>query len=309
MSVTYSIVVPAYNEESVLPETYLRLTTVLEMLDAPYELVFVNDGSTDGTLTLLEEMHRNDPRIKVVDFSRNFGHQVAITAGMDYARGDAVIVIDADLQDPPEVILDFVDKWKEGYEIVYGVREKREGETLFKKATASIFYRFLAKMTDIKIPLDAGDFRLMDRKVVDVFKNGIKEKNRFVRGLASWVGFRQTGVPYTRVARVAGKTKYPFRKMLKFSLDAVVSFSNVPLRMATYIGFGVAALSFLYMIYVVLLKVLSNVPVQGWSSLIAVVLFLGGVQLIFLGIIGEYLARINEDVKQRPLYIVKNIIE
>jgi len=309
MPVTYSIVVPAYNEESVLPETYLRLTSVLERLDGPYELIFVNDGSQDGTLALLEDMHRKDPRVKVMDFSRNFGHQVAITAGMDYASGDAVVVIDADLQDPPEVILQFVEKWKEGHQIVYGVREKREGESLFKKTTASIFYRFLDKLTDINIPVDAGDFRLLDRKVVDVFKNGIREKNRFIRGLTSWVGFRQTGVLYARMPRVAGQTKYPFRKMLKFSVDAVVSFSNLPLKIATYIGFMVAGLSFLYMLYVIFLKFLSERPVQGWSSLIAVVLFLGGVQLIFLGIIGEYLARISDNVKQRPLYIIKRVLE
>jgi glycosyltransferase involved in cell wall biosynthesis len=309
MPVQYSIVVPAFNEESVLPETYLRLTSVMDSLEEPYEMIFVNDGSTDMTLSILRDLNRKDPRVKILDFSRNFGHQAAITAGMEHARGEAVIVMDADLQDPPELIPAFIEKWREGYEVVYGVREERDGESLFKKASAALFYRFMRVMTDIQIPVDAGDFRLLDRSVVEVFRHSIKERNRFIRGLTSWVGFRQTGVPYPRGARVAGQTKYPFKKMLRFSTDALISFSDVPLRMASYLGFAVAGLSFFYLFYVVLLKFVSDRPVAGWSSLIAVVLFLGGVQLIFLGVIGGYISRINDEVKQRPLYIVKRIIE
>lgn len=303
----YSVIIPVFNEEKVLPETYSRLTAIMGKLDEDYELIFINDGSSDKSIDILLGLNGRDPHVKVLEFSRNFGHQIAITAGMDHAKGKAVIVIDADLQDPPELIPEFIRKWKEGYEVVYAIREKREGETAFKKTTANIFYRVFNKLSGLAIPVDTGDFRLMDQKVTEIFRTSIREKNRFVRGLVSWVGFRQTGIYYTRAARFAGRTKYPLKKMLKFSVDAIVSFSNLPLRFATYMGFLTAALSFIYLIYVFFIKLFTNGSVQGWSSLIAAVLFLGGVQLIFLGILGEYIARINDEVKERPLYILKKI--
>jgi len=304
----YSIVVPVFNEEEVLNEFYKRLTIAMDKLKEKYEIIFVNDGSTDNSLEIMKKLHSNDKRIKIISFSRNFGHQMAITAGIDYASGEAVVTIDADLQDPPEMIPELIKKWKEGYDVVYGVRKKREGESFFKKATASIFYRLLNRVTDINIPLDAGDFRLMDRKVVNNLKQ-IREKNRYIRGLTSWIGFKQIGVLYKREKRFAGYTKYPLRKMLKFAFNAIFSFTNFPLKIATYFGFLVAGLSFLYLIYVLILKIFMNATIQGWASLIVAVLFLGGVQLICIGIIGEYIGRIGEEVKKRPLYIIEEIID
>ena len=304
----YSIVVPVFNEEEVLNEFYKRLTIAMDKLKEKYEIIFVNDGSIDNSLEIMKKLHSNDKRIKIISFSRNFGHQMAITAGIDYASGEAVVTIDADLQDPPEMIPELIKKWKEGYDVVYGVRKKREGESFFKKATASIFYRLLNRVTDINIPLDAGDFRLMDRKVVNNLKQ-IREKNRYIRGLTSWIGFKQIGVLYKREKRFAGYTKYPLRKMLKFAFNAIFSFTNFPLKIATYFGFLVAGLSFLYLIYVLILKIFMNATIQGWASLIVAVLFLGGVQLICIGIIGEYIGRIGEEVKKRPLYIIEEIID
>ncbi|MDA8173482.1 MAG: glycosyltransferase family 2 protein [Nitrospiraceae bacterium] len=303
-----SIVVPVFNEEESISEFYTRLAAVMEKIGRDYEIIFVNDGSADGTLAALEAFRQKDKRVRVVDFSRNFGHQIAITAGMDFARGQAIVILDSDLQDPPEVIAEFVAKWDEGYEVVYGIRRKREGETTFKKLTATVFYRMLSGMSDINIPVDAGDFRLMDRKVV-LALGEVRERNRYVRGLTSWVGFRQTGVPYLRDKRYAGSTKYPLAKMIKFALDAFVSFSNTPLRLAMYFGFASAALSFTYLVYILLLKIFSGRLVQGWGSLIAAVLFLGGIQLISLGIIGEYVGRINDEIKKRPLYILRRFLE
>jgi len=303
----YSIVAPVYNEEETIREFYKRLISVMDSIKESYEIIFVNDGSKDRSLEIMKEFHSQDKRVKIIDFSRNFGHQIAITAGMDYALGNTVVIIDADLQDPPEVIPRFIEKWKEGFEVVYGIRESREGEGVFKKLTAKIFYRILQRIIDIKIPLDAGDFRLIDRKVVDSLKE-IRERSRFVRGLTSWVGFKQGGILYKREKRFAGHTKYSLKKMLKLAVDAAFSFSNFPLRIAGYFGFLIAGLSFLYLIYVIILKLFTNILISGWTSLIVAVLFLGGVQLICLGIIGEYIGRIGEEVKHRPLYIIKEVI-
>ncbi|MCS7243034.1 MAG: glycosyltransferase family 2 protein [Candidatus Caldatribacterium sp.] len=306
--VRLSVVVPVFNEEEVLPETYRRLTEVMEGLALPYEIVFVDDGSKDQSPRLLDELARRDPRVRVIHFSRNFGHQAAITAGLDYARGEAVVVIDADLQDPPEVIPEMVAKWQEGYEVVYGQRVRREGETLFKRLTASFFYRLLRFMTDIDIPLDTGDFRLMDRKVVEVMKL-LREKNRFIRGLVAWVGFRQIALPYVRHRRLAGTTKYPLRKMLRLAWDGITAFSNKPLKVAAYLGLALSLFSFLYLVAIVVAKLLGKSTVPGWASLAVMNLFFSGIILIILGIMGEYLGRMYEEAKNRPLYIVDRIVE
>ncbi|HET9224160.1 MAG TPA: glycosyltransferase family 2 protein [Roseiflexaceae bacterium] len=301
---TYSVVAPVYNEEALVAEFCERTIAALEPLGEPFEIVLVNDGSRDGSPEIIRQLHDQDPRIKVVNFSRNFGHQVAITAGMDYAKGQAVTVIDSDLQDPPEVIPRMIDEWKRGYQVVYGVRGEREGETAFKLATASLFYRLIRKITNVDIPLDAGDFRLMDRRVVEAL-NSMREQKRFMRGLSVWVGFKQTGVTYRRDARKAGETKYPLRKMIRFALDGITAFSYLPLQLATYLGFTVATLSLLGLIAVIILRLTgSGDAFYGQASTLVSVLFLGGIQLIFLGIIGEYLGRIYDEVKRRPLYIV-----
>jgi dolichol-phosphate mannosyltransferase len=274
----------------------------------PWELVLVNDGSRDRTPDLMRELHAGDARVKVVDFARNFGHQIAVTAGLDHARGDAVIIIDADLQDPPQVILDMTGKGKEGYEVVYAVRTHRKGESWFKEFTAKAFYRLIYRITDVNIPLDTGDFRLMDRKVVNAMKH-MRERHRFIRGMTSWVGFRQTGVNYVREERFAGETHYPFRKMFKFALDAITGFSYLPLQMATYLGFAIAALSAVAALAVIIARLfIGAAPFQGQATTLVFVLFIGGVQLITLGIIGEYLGRIYDEVKGRPLYIVRETI-
>lgn len=304
----YSIVIPVLNEEKVLNELYQRLTKVMTDIGESYEIIFINDGSTDNSLKIMKQLQTHDKRIKIIDFSRNFGHQIAITAGIDFTSGDAVITIDADLQDPPEVIPNLIKKWKEGYEVIYGIREKRKGENFFKKITALIFYRLINKMTMINMPPDSGDFRLIDKKVVNNLKN-IRENNRYVRGLTYWIGFKQIGVPYERDKRFAGKSKYPIKKLFKLAYDAIFSFSNFPLKIATYFGFIVSFLSFLYLIYALIIKLFTNSVIHGWTSLMISILFLGGVQLICLGIIGEYIARINDEVKKRPLYIIKEIID
>ncbi len=302
-----SIVAPAYNEEEVLPEFYRRVREVMDAIGEPWELILVNDGSRDNTLAIMRELHEKDPRVKIVSFSRNFGHQLAITAGLDYASGDAVIIIDADLQDPPEVIADLIAKWREGYDVVYAVRKERKGESWFKEWTAKFFYRLIYRITDVDIPKDTGDFRLMDRKVVEALRT-MRERNRFMRGLSVWVGFKQTGVYYVREPRFAGETKYPLRKMLKFALDAITSFSYVPLQLATYTGFAVAGLSLVAVLVAVYLRLTTGRALLGQATTLVAVLFLGGIQLIFLGIIGEYLGRIYDEVKARPLYIVAETI-
>jgi len=300
-----SVVVPCMNEELVIAETARRLIAVFESVELRFELVFVDDGSKDKTPSVLRELQAADPRIRVVRLSRNFGHQIAITAGLEHASGDAVAVIDADLQDPPEVLLEFVDKWLEGFDVVYGVRTIRDGETAFKRGTAKVFYRIIGKLSDTEIPLDTGDFRLMDRKVVDALLS-MPERDRFVRGMVSWLGFSQVGVPYRRCARFAGETKYPLLKMLKFATDGIVSFSILPLRVATWLGFLASGISLLG-IGVVLLERYFHVLglVRGWSSTVIAVLFIGGVQLVCMGIIGEYVGRIYGESKRRPLYIVR----
>jgi len=304
-NVRYTIIIPVYNEEAVVHETYRRLTQVMESTGEPYELLFVNDGSRDRTAEIIDGLAESDHCVKLLDFSRNFGHQIAITAGMDYARGDAIVIIDADLQDPPELIPLMIDKWKEGYEVVYAKRSKRKGETLFKKWTASLFYRTLRALTEVNIPLDTGDFRLIDRKVCDAMR-GIREKNRFVRGLVSWVGFRSTAIEYVREERFAGETKYPLKKMLRFSMDGITSFSHKPLKLATYLGFVISSASFIYLVVSLIQRLFTAGAVAGWVPLIACLLLLDGVILIVLGILGEYVGRIYDETKNRPLYILRN---
>lgn len=299
-----TIIAPIYNELENLPTLYDRVRNVMDQSDYEWELVLVDDGSSDGSTEVIKELAVKDQRIKPVIFARNFGHQIAVTAGMDYSRGDAIVIIDADLQDPPEVILDLIKKWQEGYEVVYAVRSEREGETFFKKFTASVFYRLIFKITDIKIPLDTGDFRLMDRKVVEVM-NSMREHHRFLRGMSSWVGYKQIGVPYHRAARLAGVTKYPLKKMMKLALNAITGFSYVPLQIATYIGFISACISLVAIPVVILMRLFGAQQFTGQATTLISVLFLGGVQLISLGILGEYIGRIYDEVKGRPLYIVR----
>jgi dolichol-phosphate mannosyltransferase len=299
----FSVVAPVFNEEQLLPEFYRRVVATMEPLGEPFELVLVNDGCRDRSPQIMRDLHEQDPRVKVLNFSRNFGHQVAITAGTDYARGQAVVVIDSDLQDPPEVIPDLIEQWREGYQVVYAIRSERVGETWFKKLTASMFYRMIARITSIEIPVDTGDFRLMDRRVVDSLKR-VREQHRFMRGLSVWVGFKQVGVPYKRDARKAGETKYPLRKMMRFAFDGITSFSYLPLQFATYLGFSIAGLSVLFIVLAMILRLSGMEALKGQATTLVSVLFMGGVQLIFLGIIGEYLGRIYNEVKQRPLYIV-----
>jgi dolichol-phosphate mannosyltransferase len=270
----------------------------------PWELILVDDGSTDGSTDKIRELAKNDKRVRPVIFARNFGHQVAITAGWDYARGDAIVIIDADLQDPPEVILQLAEKWREGYEVVYAVRSEREGESWFKKLTAAVFYRLIHWITDVKIPVDTGDFRLMDRKVVDVLKQ-MKERHRFPRGMSAWVGFKQVGVEYKRAARAAGVTKYPFKKMFKLALNAITGFSYFPLQVATYFGFVSAGVAIIAIPIVAILRMTGSHFFEGQTTTLVSVLFLGGVQLISLGILGEYIGRLYDEAKGRPLYIVR----
>jgi dolichol-phosphate mannosyltransferase len=307
VSVKYSIIIPVYNESEVIRETYNRLLTVMNQTKQSYELIFVNDGSTDTTAAIIREFIAKDKNVKLIDLSRNFGHQIAISAGMDSASGDAIVIIDADLQDPPEVILQMIEKWKEGYEVVYGKRIKRKGESFFKNITAKLYYRLLKQMTSVDIPVDTGDFRLIDKKVREVFLT-LTEKNRYVRGLISWAGFKQTAVEYVRDERFAGTTKYPLKKMIKFALDGITSFSNKPLKLAIYTGMALSALSFIYLLVVVIQKLFTYTTIIGWASIIAVNLFFNGIILMFLGIIGEYIGRIYEEAKNRPLYVIREKI-
>ncbi len=305
MKITYSIIAPIYNEIENLPELYRRVRDVMVSSRKTWELILVDDGSTDGSTEKIRELAKDDKHVRPVIFARNFGHQPAITAGWDYARGEAVVIIDADLQDPPEVILELAKKWQEGYEVVYAVRAEREGETWFKKTTAALFYRLIRWITDVNIPVDAGDFRLMDRKVVDVLKQ-MKERHRFPRGMSAWVGFRQIGVEYKRAARTAGVTKYPFRKMLKLAANAITGFSYFPLQVATFFGFLSAGISILAIPVVAILRLAGSHFFEGQTTTLISVLFLGGVQLISLGILGEYVGRLYDEAKGRPLYIVRD---
>lgn len=299
----YSIVIPVFNEEHSLPELKIRITELLSKLDGPGEVILVDDGSRDRSYELMMKIQSQDPRFKLIRLSRNFGHQIAVTAGMDYAAGDATIVMDADLQDPPSVVLEMAKKWQEGFEVVYAVRQAREGETFFKKISALLFYRVLRKMTDLDMPADVGDFRLVDRKALEAFKE-LRESNRYVRGMFSWIGFKQTGVLYKRHQRFAGETHYPFRKMLKLAKDAIVSFSYAPLRLTLNLGFFISGCSIVYGLVAIYLKVTGQFTVTGWPSLAALVSFLGGAQLVVIGILGEYIGRIHEEVKGRPLYFI-----
>ncbi|HEX4065146.1 MAG TPA: glycosyltransferase family 2 protein [Acidobacteriaceae bacterium] len=301
-----SAVVPCYNEQDVAQEFHRRLTQVLSSLDVSWEIVFINDGSKDATLPVLLTLQVDDPHVVVVDLARNFGHQLAVTAGIEAARGSAIVIIDADLQDPPEVIAEMVRLWREDYQVVYGVRTSREGETGFKLWTAKAFYRLINVLSDVKIPLDSGDFRLIDRRVADVVLK-MRERHRLLRAMYSWVGFRQTGVPYEREARFAGTTKYPFRKMLTLALDGIISFSTVPLRMLTIAGIATAFLAFFGAVYALVVRLFTHHWVTGWATLFIAVTFFSGLQLISLGVMGEYLGRIYNEVKQRPLYVIHSI--
>ena len=303
-SPTLSIIAPIYNEYENLPELYRRVKEVMENAGETWELVLVDDGSTDGSTERIRELARQDRRVRPVIFARNFGHQLAVTAGLDYSRGDAVVIIDADLQDPPELIPEMLAKWRDGYEVVYAVREAREGETWFKKVTAAAFYRLINRITSVNIPVDTGDFRLLDRKVVNVL-NRMRERHRFLRGMSVWVGFRQTGVTYKRAPRFAGETKYPLRKMLKFASDAITGFSYLPLQLATYLGFVSAGLSIIAIPIVIAMRMAGSQAFYGQATTLIAVLFLGGVQLISLGILGEYVGRLYDEAKGRPLYIVR----
>jgi glycosyltransferase involved in cell wall biosynthesis len=300
-----SIIVPCYNEESVLRATHERLGKVCDdMPGLDYELIFVNDGSADRTQEVLNEIQMRDPHVRVLLLSRNFGHQIAVTAGLEEAVGDAVVIIDADLQDPPEVIPEMVKLWREGNDVVYGIRREREGESRFKLWTAKVFYRLINRLSETKMPLDAGDFRLLDRRVVEVIKT-MRERARFLRGMVSWAGFRQTFVLYDRAPRHAGESKYPFAKMLNFAMDGIISFSLVPLKLAIWTGFLAIWIAVLGIIVAIVDRMLEKDLTRGWASLFVAVLFMGGVQLVSLGIIGEYLGRIYTEVKRRPLYVVQ----
>jgi glycosyltransferase involved in cell wall biosynthesis len=303
----YSIVAPVFNEAETLPHFYERVVAVMQSLNEPFELLLVDDGSTDDSRDVLWMLHARDHRMRVVSFSRNFGHQMAISAGLDHARGRAVIILDSDLQDPPEVIPQLIERWKEGAEVVYAQRATRDGETRFKLLTAALFYQLIGRITAIDIPQDTGDFRLLDRKVVDTLVT-MREQHRFMRGLSAWVGFRQEAVPYHRRERFAGSTKYPLRAMIRFSIDAITSFSHVPLQLATSLGFLLAGNSLAGIVIATILRIVNH-AIVGQASTLILVLLIGGVQLIFLGVIGEYLGRIYDEVRARPLYIVRDVLD
>ena len=300
-----SLIVPCFNEESVVESFYERVTTVLGHVSYGYEIIFVNDGSRDSTLNVLMEISKFDSNVKVIDLSRNFGHQIAVSAGIEHSTGDLIVLIDADLQDPPELIIQFIDKWHEGYDVVYAVRKHRQGESWFKKWTANKFYRVINRLSEVDIPLDTGDFRLMTREVVNQLVS-MKERHRFIRGMVAWVGFKQIGIEYDRDKRFSGETKYNLRKMQKFAYDGITSFSTKPLTFATGFGFFVALIGFLAMIFIIVMKFMfKNNAIQGWSSQVVILLFVSAIQLVILGIIGEYIGRIYDEVRNRPLYVVK----
>ncbi|MCE9600291.1 MAG: glycosyltransferase family 2 protein [Spirochaetia bacterium] len=303
MAALISVIAPVFNEEGNLQMMTDRLIRALKPLKMDYEILFINDGSSDSSLKILESFAQKNRKLKVLSFSRNFGHQTAVAAGLDYCKGDCVVIIDADLQDPPELISDLVEKWKEGFEVVYAQRSMRKGESYLKRLTASVFYRLLQKLANVNIPVDTGDFRLMDRKVVDVIRS-MPERNKFIRGMVSWAGFRQVGVQFERSERHTGETKYTYGKMLRFALTGLTYFSQTPLQLASYLGFAVSAATFVYGLYVAYIAVFTNETVRGWPSIVLIVLFLGGIQLLTLGILGEYMGRISEEIKQRPIYVV-----
>jgi len=301
-----SVVIPIYNEQETIDALVERLSAALDSIGEPWEVVFVDDGSRDRSRAMLRAHHERDARLKCVLLSRNFGHQIAITCGIDFASGDGVIVMDGDLQDPPEVLPDLVKRWREGYEVVYAVRQQRK-ENVLKRAAYRSFYWLLSKVSYLDIPLDSGDFSLMDRRVVDLLK-AMPERNRFVRGLRTWVGFRQTGFEYARSARYAGESKYSFGKLMRLAFDGLVSYSFVPLRMVSNVGMIVSLSALAYMVYLLIARLLGDTTIQGWVSTVVIVLFLGGIQLLSLGIIGEYVGRIFDEVKQRPQYVVGEVL-
>ncbi|HQE91828.1 MAG TPA: glycosyltransferase family 2 protein [Anaerolineae bacterium] len=307
MNPRFSVVAPVYNEEELVEQFYQRVHDVMEGGGESWELVLVDDGCRDKSPQLMDAIHAQDPEhVVIIHFARNFGHQIAITAGMDHARGDAVVVLDSDLQDPPEVIPALIAKWREGYEVVYGVRTEREGETWFKLFTARLFYRIIQALTDVVIPMEAGDFRLLDRNALDALQQ-MREHHRFVRGMVSWIGFRQIGVPYKRHARTAGETKYPFKKMFRLALDAITGFSIFPLKLMQWLGLGATGLGILFALVLFILKLSGSLPLVGQGLTASLVLFLGGVQLLGIGVLGEYIGRIYDEVLDRPLYIVREI--
>ena len=300
-----SVVIPIYNEEANIPALYQRLRTVGEQMGVSYELIFVNDGSRDRSLELLRTLAAQHPQVRYIDFSRNFGHQIAVTAGLDLSRGEAVAIIDADLQDPPELLPALYQKLHQGYEVVYAKRRRRQGESAAKKLTAKLFYRLLTRITHISIPVDTGDFRVISRKVVEALKR-MPEQNKFIRGQISWIGYRQTYLDYDRAERAGGATGYTYRKMLRLALDGITGFSDVPLKVATVSGFAVSGVAFLVVLYTLYARFVTHDYQPGWASLMVSILFLGGVQLIAVGIIGEYLSRLSTNVRQRPLYIISD---
>jgi dolichol-phosphate mannosyltransferase len=304
----YSFVIPILDEEATLPELYRRLSEVMDALDGPCEVVLVDDGSTDTSFAVMTEIHRCDARVRPLRLSRNFGHQLAITAGLDHARGRAVIIMDGDLQDPPEVALELARRWREGHEVVYAVRDARPGESRTKIATARWFYRVLGRMSEVPLPLDAGDFRLVDRVAVDAIGN-MRENHRYLRGMFAWVGYRHVAVTYARAPRHAGRTKFPLRKMMRFAADGIISFSSAPLRLTLVLGFAVSCLSILAAVGAVVVKLSGVYAVPGWASIVVGLLFLSGVQLTVLGVMGQYVARIYDEVKQRPLYLVSDWLD
>jgi glycosyltransferase involved in cell wall biosynthesis len=300
-----SVIVPCYNEEQVIAETGREIVAALAAIeDLDFEIIYVDDGSSDRTIDVLRAIRAADDRTRVICLSRNFGHQVAVSAGLEHAAGDAAVIMDADLQDPPEVIPEMVARWRDGYHVVYGMRTDRPGETAFKVWTAKLFYRLINRLSKIKIPLDVGDFRLLDRRVIDVLL-AMPERDRFLRGMVSWIGFRQVAVMYRRAERRAGKGKYPLLKMLQFAADGVISFSLTPLRLALWVGFMSIGLALAGIIYALIIRLYTNDWVRGWTSIFTAVLFIGGAQLVTLGIIGEYIGRIYAEVKRRPLYVVE----
>jgi polyisoprenyl-phosphate glycosyltransferase len=304
MPVKLSVVIPCYNEKETLNILYEHLSSLFSGAGLDYEIILVDDGSHDSTLEIIKQLSSKDNRIRFISLSRNFGQQTAIMAGLDAATKDAVVIMDADLQDPPEIILDMIKKWQEGFQVVYAVREKREGETIFKKVSAKLFYRLIRSLSGMDMPADAGDFRLIDKKIVADLKT-MRAKNPYIRGMISWVGYKQIGITYKRQKRLAGTTKYSLAKMIRFALDGIVLFSLTPLRLASYLGFSVAALCVIYIFYSIYMRVYLHATLPGWTSLMVAVLFLGSVQLISLGIIGEYLGRIHDQTSPRPLYLVK----
>ena len=297
-----SVIIPIYNEQENISLLYNRLVDVIDKLGVTYELLFVNDGSKDNSLSIIEDIAAKDSRVKYIDFSRNFGHQIAVTAGLDHAIGNRIVIIDADLQDPPELIWEMYKKMDENYQVVYARRRRRSGESVMKKITAKVFYRLLSSITSIDIPVDTGDFRIIDRKVVDVLKQ-MPEQQKFLRGQISWIGFNQTFVEYDRDERNGGETGYTYKKMIRFALDGITSFSNLPLKIASFSGFFVSGIAFIIMIYTLYIRFFHNDYVQGWTSLMLSVMFIGGIQLICVGIIGEYISRISTNIRNRPLYI------